>query len=86
MNSRDDGGPAFPSGYNMDTSEGGCRPAGEPRYGLSLRDYFAAAALPAVIAAADKDSGPSPSDASLITATALVAYLIADAMLEERSK
>jgi hypothetical protein len=50
-----------------------------------LRDYFAAAALPAVLAAADKLRGQC-SEEVIINGSAATAYMIADAMLAERVK
>ena len=69
---KNDGGPAFPTTEacyeNMDR-------AGE---GMSLRDYFAAKAMQAVIARGD-DFRVSGSDE-----IAALAYLMADAMLKDR--
>ena len=62
-----DGGPAFPCEFS------------EPKHlhGMSLRDYFAAKALPGLIA--------EPGDAH-IDELARDAYRFADAMLAERAK
>jgi len=72
--SKNDGGPAFPTGhqetYNQTT-------------GLSLRDYFAAAAMRAYINSFPGGS-PDYQDAPLWVPSA--AYEMADAMLEERDK
>ena len=67
-----DGGPAF-GGYRE-------RPEGpdEPIMGMSLRDYFAAAALQGAIANERKGADP--------TYIARGAYIVADAMLAEREK
>lgn len=71
---KNDGGPAFPR------SAGYSAPDGRPEYsngaqkGLSLRDYFAAAALQGLLV----DGAYSFSGA------AKVAYAFADAMLEAR--
>jgi hypothetical protein len=62
MSKKDDGGPAF----------GGAYP------GVSLRDYFAAAVLPAVYA-----DVPDGTEHDVI---AMKAYGMADAMLEARKK
>jgi hypothetical protein len=62
-----DGGPAFP----------GLHPSKDCRYqdaGMTLRDYFAAAALPQV----DQRSHGTPDD------IALECYQLADAMLKAR--
>ena len=66
--SEKDGGPAFPTTKPLDFW-------GDPNGGMSLRDYFAAAAL-------------WHPDALLATpeARAHWAYAIADAMLKERAK
>ena len=73
MSARNDGGPAFPS-----IGEG----FGNPLYsapGMSLRDYFAAQALPFCLA----EFGSNAEDQRQF---AEAAYQIADAMLAERSK
>lgn len=44
-----DGGPAFPCEYNMTTESGASRPATRGQYGLTLRDYFAAKAMQAML-------------------------------------
>lgn len=67
-----DGGPAFPFGQSE-----GC----QPTYGMSLRDYFAAAALahvPKLLEVQGKNLG--------IGNIAEWAYQIADAMLRERER
>jgi len=67
MNQINDGGPAFPrTGWDGHTS---------PQSGMSLRDYFAAAALQGLLA----DGGGSSWEAD-----AIYAYKIADAMLKAR--
>lgn len=73
------GGPAFPTDRSNDpsyTDIGG---------GMTLRDYFAAAALPeAFRQEATGDSGlPCIYDSA---AVARVAYTVADAMIAERDK
>jgi hypothetical protein len=74
----DDGGPAFPqndlSGYGMGPSP--CNNSG-----LSLRDYFAAKAMQAIITA----EGMSIAD-EYADKVASFAYDFADSMLKERSK
>jgi hypothetical protein len=69
-----DGGPAFPR-----TGEG----FGNPRYdtpGMTLRDYFAAQAIPQMILKSeDNEGGWDPA------AVAAGCYAVADAMLEYRS-
>lgn len=64
-----DGGPAFPVG-------------GTVNYGMSLRDYFAAAALSGLIPNAAWDYSSGPCNA----AAAERCYAIADAMLAAREK
>lgn len=66
------GGPAFPS--KMTT-------LGAEFYGLTLRDYFAAAALTGILAY--DPEWPVEKDAGSIAHSA---YRTADAMLKERSK
>jgi len=76
MSKRNDGGPAFPVGSDLGPASNIC----DGGYGgMSLRDYFAAAAMPGIIADA-------PSDHTWATEVARQAYLIADAMLRERDK
>lgn len=76
MSIKDDGGPVYPqrTGTNRE---------GEPikHPGISLRDYFSAHALPAVM----QQMGMDVMDARPEMAMQL-AYAIADAMLVERSK
>ncbi|MDE2020586.1 MAG: hypothetical protein KGJ13_09650 [Patescibacteria group bacterium] len=76
--SKDTSGPAFP-----------LPPLGEGNYpdwqgsgGLSVRDYFAAAALPACIQTCANDSGSAEKESYF----AMRAYMCADAMLAERDK
>jgi hypothetical protein len=68
---KDTGGQAFPNeGFNG---------WGEPEKGMTLRDYFAAKAMQGMFAG---------RNGSVLTASdwATQAYIIADAMLAERSK
>jgi hypothetical protein len=67
--SKDNGGPAFPS-------ESGRRYF----HGMTLRDYFAAKAMPALLLEMHQ-TGMAP-----IKGIAAVAYEMADAMLAERAK
>lgn len=64
--SKDDGGSAFPQPHTK----------AEPSDGMSLRDYFAAAALSMVVMSEKLEA----------TDRAEIAYAVADAMLEERKK
>jgi hypothetical protein len=71
--SKDDGGPAFPFGYtDKDGANWRCD-------GMSLRDYFAAAAINLVL----RDEWLTDEKMSVI---AEYSYKIADAMLAERAK
>lgn len=70
MTIKDDGGPAFP--FNRTETECYC--------GMSMRDYFAAAAMQGLIASNDVGAGDRIGDIPDY------AYQIADAMLEARKK
>ena len=89
MSTTNDGGPAFPQPFQFRHSDG--QPMFPTEYykesgGITIRDYFAAAALQGMMAAGDKwswrdtDAEPAPS------AVANEAYAIADAMIKERSR
>ena len=65
------GGPAFPMHAH---------PGGAPEFGMSLRDYFAAKAMQANIAASGPGTLPDCRGASEWS------YRMADAMLAERAK
>lgn len=69
--SKDTGGPAFPTGAQEDR-HGDFIPGDE---GMTLRDYFAAVALPAVMAVFRQPE-----------AVAAEAYRYADAMIAERKR
>ena len=77
---KNDGGPAFPR------SAGYSAPDGRPEYsngaqkGLSLRDYFAAAALQGLLAC-PSDATPNETWPTFLSE---LAYQYADAMLEAR--
>ena len=73
MSAHDDGGPAFPWGEY-----------GTHLGGMTLRDYFAAKALPALVESCSGgvSFGTESPENNLIFA--LVAYLMADAMLKAR--
>jgi hypothetical protein len=73
----EDGGPAFPrtaqmTGSGWVTSEGS---------GMSLRDYFAAKAMAALITNSEWDDRLTNEGG-----VAQIAYVIADAMLKQRAK
>ena len=83
--SKDTGGPAFPSLNAVCTgldSDGGERWDTEPSGGMTLRDYFAAAALTGASASVPQ----LDNDQLALRMTAAIAYAIADAMLAERAK
>lgn len=98
MSKRDDGGPAFPC-VEYANEEGRLVPAGSSN-GVSVRDYFAAKAMAAIVAnnglvdhkSAHDDSTvddsirsvKEESDDLLYMSECRVAYQVADAMLEAR--
>ena len=71
MSARDTGGPAFPMPLTIDQSG---TPAAYAEFGMTLRDYFAAKALPIL------------REGLSAKYLAQRAYEIADAMLAERAK
>ena len=76
----DDGGPAFPTKPNT-------QPGFYLHHGMSLRDWFAGQALPAVIAATGAGQhmpATRDSDTHIEFAITRDAYFIADAMLAAR--
>lgn len=77
MNTPNDGGEAFPTYYHDILPEIG-PVVRETHPGMTLRDYFAAAALTGLMADAT-NSSPIPMNAE-------TAYRHADAMLAERAK
>jgi hypothetical protein len=81
----DNGGAAFPIPDQRDAMGNGIVQGSD---GMSLRDYFAAAALPAVIETTSNGSHNSPhmSGRSIVQAIAMDAYDLADAMLSARKK
>lgn len=74
MSVKDDGGPAFGEFQNVGDI---ARSFG----GITVRDYFAAKAMQAVIADMFRRGDPKPGD---VDTAAAVAYLAADAMLKAR--
>jgi hypothetical protein len=78
--SRETGGPAFPQIEQLTQSAFGGQFAVEGSGGMTLRDYFAAKAMQALIASNDEGAGDR------LTEIPEYAYGIADAMLAERSK
>lgn len=76
MSKIETGGAAFPTGDNPDS-----RLRADP--GMTLRDYFAAQALPGLICRSWQDaSGNVPAD--VMSRWGKAAYLVADAMMEAR--
>lgn len=75
--SKDNGGPAFPQ--TEENSEFRCEPA---HGGMTLRDYFAAKAMPPLLT----ERGLKEIAVSGAGGFAQACYLIADAMLAERAK
>lgn len=80
---KDNGGPAFPV-----TMPAGEAYKGHAEFdGMTLRDYFAAKALQAIIAQGGLGfMGWNPSYWGSASGIASAAYLMADAMLAERAK
>ena len=81
---KNDGGPAFPFALESVATAKGSEQSYEP--GMSLRDYFAAAALPSVIAAYVEANGRCIGTDHFVRNVPVHAYRMADAMLAERSK
>ena len=76
------GGPAFPFTRPEMRAAGGKVIRARDEYdGMSLRDYFAAAALPSTLSASTASDGCYD-----YVAAAVGAYQVADAMLAERSE
>lgn len=91
MTDRDKGGPAFPFEYHNQTSRhqpgffgtGDIAPGASQQFaGMTLRDYFAAKALPSILS-----PNPVTGQYALVTdfeECAITAYKMADAMLKAR--
>lgn len=88
--STQDGGPAFPSSVidEVFVEEFGRwdKRLGPSTGGMSLRDYFAAAALPSVIAAYLAANGNGCAADHAVQNAPALAYRYADAMIRERAK
>lgn len=79
--SEQDGGPAFGGRVEGSIELGGTVfPTKREVYGMTLRDYFAAKALTALLADPEYDAGSNPD------VVARDSYQFADAMLEARKK
>jgi hypothetical protein len=76
MNKIDDGGPAFPIPYGQVMSEDG--------KGMSLRDYFAAAALQGALASSDRADGETYEEVRKNICR--ICYEYADDMLAARKE
>ena len=72
------GGPAFPFAVSMENHDGTKCTAYEA--GMTLRDYFAAKSLPGIASTLDM------ADSRNHSSCAYIAYLMADAMLKQRTK
>ncbi len=85
MSTKDDGGPAFPTGTQVEQNNA----TGETTIhqylsdGISVRDYFAAKAMQAWLSGFGDDSR-HPSDCGTESLLATQAYKVADAMLKAR--
>jgi hypothetical protein len=77
-----DGGPAFPHYRQWEDRKGYTQT--DVADGMTLRDYFAAKAMPAVIVFEDR--GLSQEDALPVEIVARNAYRLADAMLKARGE
>ncbi len=77
------GGPAFPCMPPQDTAAGSAVGYPYPDGGMTLRDYFAAKAMAALIVAPFEDW---PTDIEGNESVSTAAYEMADAMLKERAK
>ena len=81
-----DGGPAFPVNEpDIDTFK--FKTADELRRlmsGMTLRDYFAAKAMQAVVGSVEWEFNGKPMNTLEATDTALMSYQLADAMLKAR--
>lgn len=85
MNTPNDGGPAFPmQGWNQ-MPDGSVNVIQDLR-GMSLRDYFAAAALQGMAASDYWSANFDAQDTPSLKAAVEVAFAAADAMLAAREK
>lgn len=80
------GGPAFPNTYRARGDQGRGEMKEWHNDGMSLRDYFAAKALPALIAPVYSDIGTNFFTEADADNRASLAYAMADAMLAARIK
>ena len=83
MSDKDDGGPAFPSDELWQSGEG----VRQQFAGMTLRDYFAAAALSSVIQSWYRtDEEIVCAEEEDAECVAKIAYELADAMMKARNK
>ena len=81
-NTKPDGGPAFP--IIRDDAKPVGSTAGDPKHGMTLRDYFAAKALGGLIGGRSWGEQMTPDE--LTTTWANAAYGVADKMLAARNQ
>lgn len=77
MNTKDNGGPAFPNMPPQDTAAGSATGYPYPDAGMTLRDYFAAKAMPEIYGRVE---------AGGFYRVAKLSYELADAMLKARKE
>ena len=82
MSTTNDGGPAFPHTRVYSDTPNDLMHQYLPMSGMTLRDYFAAKAMQAVIAASDNEAVEKSGPGSI----ADIAYEFADAMLLARKQ
>ena len=94
--SKDNGGPAFPCEGGRTVMSGNAMHKTLPSDGMTLRDYFAAKAIPSGLNVSSHDAAnlvgrECPLDSAgkiqwLADVHSAICYIMADAMLLERSK
>lgn len=82
MTSKNNGGPAFPIAAGPIDHYGNL--LNYPEFGMSLRDWFAGQALPAIIK--EQSNSQGHGDPTFWLNVSIHAYRAADAMLAERAK
>lgn len=91
--SANDGGPAFPAAWVNDGDQNNSAPDGtvcppgwtHHMQGMTLRDYFAAAALQSPLFVRVLSETPKPDDITIGQHIARIAYAMAGRMLAERA-
>ena len=89
MTTKDDGGPAYPVEVSVGDNGPQDKQTGNYSFlsrGVSIRDYFAAAAMAAILSIEDPDGSNVASGLKATEDVADFAYDVADAMLEARKK